>query len=584
MKRHFPRLLFIVLAIVLVAVVASCKAEPDIVRGTVFQDLDGDGVRDPNEDGIPWIVVSNGFTVSVTDQGGEYQLPREGYFVFITTPSDYTPTTPWYHRLNEGEGSFGLHVAPQKDVEEFAFVQITDIHLDTREEHVALFEQAIDEINEVAPAFVVATGDLVWKADEATISEAREWFDTYSLLIQDLQMPIYNAVGNHDVVGIGYEHLAPSEPGYGKEMYRTYFGPTYYSFDWGSYHCIILDPNESVDGQQVFSISESQLEWLQEDLKHSQEKPLLLFFHEPTTSWENRSEVFSILGEREILMFCGHWHFNVLMDSYGIPEQVTGALCGEWWSGPNLDGKPFGYQLVVVEPEGVSVLYKGISQKRTINMIAPSTIASGETILRAQIYSGYGRIRQTHYSVDGGQAVPIQLETGLLWDTATALLNATELEAGYHVIAIEAADEEGAFSQEFQINVSEDEVVPVHELLSNFEGYRGHYATVTGQVTLAAIGPPFAGRGSGVIVITDETGSIVTVAVECISPPLPELAQGDTVRVRGLAIQQGTESLGTLQQYVEFLPEGLVVTDEAGRQMVRLIALVSGADIQKLDR
>jgi hypothetical protein len=367
-------------------------------------------------------------------------------------------------------------------------------------------------------------------------------------------------------------------------MYRTYFGPTYYSFDWGSYHCIILDPNESVDGQQVFSVSETQLEWLQEDLKHSQEKPLLLFFHEPTTSWENRSEVLSILGEREILMFCGHWHFNVLMDSYGIPEQVTGALCGEWWSGPNLDGKPFGYQLVVVEPEGVSVLYKGISQKRILNMIAPSTIASGEAILRAQIYSDYGRIRQIHYSVDGGQDVPMQLETGLLWDTATALLNATELEAGYHVIAIEAVDEAGAFSQEFQINISEDEVVPVHELLSNFEGHSGHYVAVTGQVTLAAIGPPFAGRGSGVIVITDETGSIVTVAVECISPPLPELAQGDTVRVRGLAIQQGTESLGTLQQYVEFLPEGLVVTDEEGRQAVRLIALGSGADIQRLDR
>ncbi|GAI84822.1 unnamed protein product, partial [marine sediment metagenome] len=71
----------------------------------------------------------------------------------------------------------------------------------------------------------------VFAAESATISQAKEWYNIYSDSIKNLDVPIFNMVGNHDVVGIYYKKDISNEPGYNKEMYRDYFGPTYYSFD-----------------------------------------------------------------------------------------------------------------------------------------------------------------------------------------------------------------------------------------------------------------------------------------------------------------------------------------------------------------
>ncbi|GAI07419.1 unnamed protein product, partial [marine sediment metagenome] len=134
------------------------------VEGIVFEDHNANGIQDIGEMGLPDILVSNGLTVTITDESGSYLLPREGHFVFITTPSDYISTTPWYKNLLEDSLHFGLSFAPDKDSKQFTFVQITDIHLDALEEHRIFFEKAIREINKINPAFVIATGDLVFMA------------------------------------------------------------------------------------------------------------------------------------------------------------------------------------------------------------------------------------------------------------------------------------------------------------------------------------------------------------------------------------------------------------------------------------
>jgi hypothetical protein len=303
------------------------------VKGIVFEDRNANGIQDIGEIGLPDILVSNGLTVTVTDECGSYLLPREGHFVFITTPSNYTPTASWYKNLGETDCHFALKFTPEKNTQQFTFVQITDIHLDALEEHRIFFEKAISEINKINPAFVIVTGDLVLAAESATISQAKEWYDIYSDSIKKLDVLVFNMVGNHDVVGICYKKDISNELGYNKQMYQDCFGPTYYSFDWGSYHCIVLDPNEFLDGNQFYMIPDYQVEWLRENLSYREGNPLLVFFHEPTMSWENRAYVLNLLNQHSTKMFSGHWHMDILIDSQGIPEQVTGALCGEWWRG-----------------------------------------------------------------------------------------------------------------------------------------------------------------------------------------------------------------------------------------------------------
>jgi predicted secreted hydrolase len=566
----------------------SVTVKAPAAEGTVFEDRNANKQRDADEPGLANILVSNGITLTVTDEAGNYHLPMEGYFVSITTPGDYIATTPWYQSIAEEELNFGLAPAP-KERDEFTFVQMTDVHLDTVSEHRALFEQAIEEIKEIVPDFVIVTGDLVNGADGATISQAQQWFGAYeeSLSICELEMPVYHALGNHDVVGIHCEGVSENEPGYNEEMFRNYFGPTYYSFDWGLYHCVVLDPNELADGNQVYRIPDYELEWLQQDLAHREGKPLLVFFHEPTTSWQNRTEVLDLLKEHQGTMFSGHWHFDVLMDSQGISEQVTGALCGEWWYGSCPDGSPQGYRIIQVGSEGISSFYKGVGADRQINITAPGAIASGETTLIAQIYTEHGAIQEVSYQVDGGEPVTMQVDEGELWDIATALWDTTQVVPGYHTITIEARDEEESFSKEIELKVTEEETVPISELVSHFDAYQGQYTNIQGEVRFAVIGMLGAPEGTGAIIMRDETGGMVIIAGECISPPLLSLAIGDLITVKAMPIKlswefvQASAEFSMIEPYVGWLPEGLLEKDGNGNiKAIKVMRVLSGEDIQ----
>jgi len=572
------------------------------LEGTVFQDSNGNGTRDVGEPGIPGILVSNGVAVTVTNEDGAYSLPTEGYFVFITTPSDYTPTTPWYLGTEETELDFGLAYTPEKDTDEFVFVQITDAHIDTVPEHVALFEQDVAEINNIDPVFVIDTGDLVSRANEVTIAEATQWFDVYSSVTSNFNMPLYTVVGNHEPAGIHNPEVDPAEPGYNEEMYRDYFGPTYYSFDWGSYHCVVLDPNQFEDGRQFFRIPAEQLGWLQQDLAQRQDWPLLVFYHEQTPLWENRTEAWDVLTQHgEMTAFLGHLHHDILMMdslSQGVPEQVTGAVCGEWWFGPGLDGRPRGYRIISIDADGVSSFYKGAGAETQINITSPDVIVNGQATLTAQVYTEYGPITGVNYRVDGGGLMPMSSEAVGLWDAATAVLDTTQVGEGYHTITIEATDAgAGTLSTEKVFNVTEEETVPIGELLNHYEAYLGQYTNVMGDASLVM---PFGGGSGGTVgdtayIIEDETGAIVIIAQACVSPPLPTAAVGDTIRARAVPTRYSWDFItlsprvpgskwdllaDAVENNPELIPPGFLVTDEDGDPVeIRLMTLLSAADI-----
>ncbi len=549
------------------------------VKGIVFKDHNVNGIQDIGEMGLPDILVSNGLTVTVTDEIGSYLLPREGHFVFITTPSNYISTTPWYKNLLEDNLHFGLRFAPDKDSKQFTFVQITDIHLDAVEEHRIFFEKAIREINKINPAFVIATGDLVSEAERATISQAKEWYDIYCGLISNLNMPVFNMVGNHDVVGIHYKKDISTEPGYNKEMYRDYFGPTYYSFDWGSYHCIVLDPNEFLEGNQFYKIPDYQVEWLRKNLSYRQGKPLLVFFHEPTIAWEDRTEVLDLLNQHTTKMFSGHWHMDILIDSQGIPEQVTGALCGEWWRGDCMDGSPCGYSLIQVDEENIFSFYKGVGIERQINITSPEPLIYGETIVTAQIYTEYPPLREVRYQIDQGDVIPMKIENGGLWDITTAIWDTTSIEEGYHTITIKARDQEELFSQQIEVKVSQSEIMPLGELVPHFETYQGHLMNVQGRISFSLKSENNTSEKKGIIVIKDETSAAVILIGEYNALPLPAFECNDLITVTVIPIKYLWKSIETkyklmIALYTFRLPKGFIIWEGLKPKGVYLLCLI----------
>ncbi|MEA3454191.1 MAG: metallophosphoesterase [Candidatus Caldatribacteriota bacterium] len=487
------------------------------IKGMVFDDSNANGKMDEGEKGISKVSVSNGLTVSVTDKSGNYLLPREGYFVFITVPSDYTSTTGWYKSLSESNHFFGLKYSPEKNTEQFTFVQITDHHTDSIEEHQKIIEKAIEEINQINPDFIVATGDLILKGNEVSIEQAQEWFDVYTYLISDCKIPLFHTLGNHDVVGINYKKDLSDKPGYSKEMYRHYFGPTYYSFDWGLYHCIILDPNENFSEREFYKIPDYQIKWLKEDLSFRESYPLLVFFHEPSTTWQNQIEVLNLFKQNFTKMFSGHWHMDVLLDSRGISEQVTGAVCGEWWLGACPDNKPAGYRIVQIDGKNISSFYKEIGKSKQINIISPGPLIniSEDASLTAQIYrTGDELLQEVNYRIDGGRSFPMNIKRGRLWDIANSSEYKDQLTDGYHTIAVGAQDNEGVFSREIEVKISSDNLIPLNEIISHFLTYQGNIIKIKGKIFKSFMEEPYLSKRNGVLLIKDDTGRAALIIAD----------------------------------------------------------------------
>ncbi len=571
------------------------------IKGAVFHDADSNGVKGVDEQGIAGVLVSNGSATTVTDQDGSFTLSKTGSFVFLTTPSDYTPSGAWYRSISDSQFDFGLTHTPEKKTAQFTFVHMTDIHLDG--DSLATLNQAVEEIQGISPAFVIATGDFVNVGDKLTISEAQanQWFGAFKTAVSGLDMPVYCAMGNHDMASITQETAPGAQPGCSKNAYRRSFGPTYYSFDWGNYHCLVLDPNELNGAQHVYRIAGAQLQWLQEDLSHRAGTPLLVFFHEPTTSWESQSEVLNLLlsgrSAGQVSIFAGHGHHDLLTDTQGISEQVTGALSGEWWFGPSMDGNGGGYRLVSVNGESTSSLYRETGVTRKIQLQLPGPIVSGQVNLEALIYSEHGSIVEASYQIDDGVSNPMTVEAGTPWSTASAIWDTGALAQGFYNITLTADDGVEIFTKEVSVKVSQNQTVPIGELLQHFETYQGWYVTIEGTALVAMFGPPLAEEGAGGMKVSDATGTVVVYTGECISPPLPSVSVGTTVRLRVVPLRfswafiEGADDPdheGTFEQMESQLflmsdVEGAVEKDGSENILaLRLMRLVSAGDLTKL--
>ena len=552
-------IMLLLLGVAVLPNIVGCASGPEFpagIAGTVFEDANSNGIQDDGEQGVKGVMVSNGVYCRPTNKVGEYNLPAEGSLVFITTPRDYTPTGQWYASIPSGELSFGLRYTPEKDSSDFTFVQMTDIHL--AQEEAAAFSGLTAELNELAPAFVVATGDLIDEGNTAKVATAEEWFDVYENVTSTLSMPLYNAVGNHDVVGIHRQDVPATDPGYGEGIFVSRFGPTYYSFDRGQYHLIVLDPNDLVDGKQVYQISDSQIQWLKDDLKRRKGAPLLIFFHEPTSSWRNRSEVLGILKGHSAKLFCGHLHQDIMTDATDVSEQITGAVSGEWWHGPNPDGEPAGYRVVSVKGDEVNSLYKGTGDERTIEA-GLTPIVSGVVELAVKIQSKHGPITEASYRVGDGQPVDMTVQDGQPWALAAASWDTTSLSEGYDHITLRATDSSGSFQKQVEVKVSATETVSVSDLTAHLKTYQGSYVALTGTASVAMIGPSSTfgiPEGMGLLLISEGKDTAVVIAGECFSPPLAdwkfEVGTNDQVIVKVVLLRLTMDFLTSTREYDEY--------------------------------
>jgi hypothetical protein len=399
-----------VLPLLTAALLLAVPAAGETARGVVFEDADADGVRDSGEAGVPGVRVSDGRRVTVTDAAGGWTLDFEGDAVFfITKPSGWmTPVDAWmlprFHYVHQPEGSppglryrgveptgalpesidFGLR--RRAEPRRFQVVLFADTQPQTRAEVDWVRDDVIAELIGTPAAFGMTLGDILY--DDLSL------FPRLLAVVAQLQIPWYNVPGNHDM-----NLLAADDRG-SLETFKRYFGPPYYSFDYGEAHFVVLDNIEYAggdksdpadyrrDGGYVARIGERQLSWLREDLAHvPEDKLVFLAMHsplqtdlgdDPIINTQDRRELFRVLaGRKHIYAVAGHTHtteHHYFGREDGFPgpgvlhHHVLTTVSGSWWSGPlddrgipvteQRDGTPNGYHLLEVDGTAPSMRYK----------------------------------------------------------------------------------------------------------------------------------------------------------------------------------------------------------------------------------
>ncbi len=236
------------------------------VTGTVFLDLNGNGVRDAGERGLPNVVVSNQDTVVTTDASGAFRMSSAGSgVVFVSLPDGYRAVGNFW-RATDGSASlaFGLARLPQGAT--MTFAHASDTHLSPAS--LVRTQRLRAVVDSLHPDFLIITGDLVRDALRVPEAEAAGYYELFAREKALFRTPVVTVPGNHENFGIERDssHVSKSNPLYGRAMYHHYFGPDYYSFTRGGIHFIGLNTVDIDDQHYYGHVDSLQLAWLERDL------------------------------------------------------------------------------------------------------------------------------------------------------------------------------------------------------------------------------------------------------------------------------------------------------------------------------
>ena len=358
------------------------------------------GLVSSEEGPVANVVVSDGTEVTVTDDKGIYELKsaKKWGYVFISVPSGYEVAAegvfPQFYQTLKGAAD----VVEQKDFkltkvdgqDRYKLFLLGDMHLATRTNDAAQFTQFTTDLNAYmaqhsgqkmyALTLGDMTWDLYWYKNNYALPQYRE---TINRQVKNLQ--IYHTMGNHD-----NDFMTTSD--YDAAVkYVDCIGPTFYSFNIGQVHYVVMDNIDcsAYDGTDsrnyVKKLSNEQLKWLAKDLAYvDKSTPLIVAMHaqiyKPTSTGfafdhdsANTEALLAALDGYEVHFVTGHTHkvYNITPDDdvvkgRDIHEHNSGAICASWWWSGNLtpgvhvsiDGAPGGYAIWDIDGTDFAWLYK----------------------------------------------------------------------------------------------------------------------------------------------------------------------------------------------------------------------------------
>ena len=342
--------------------------------------------------GIKGAVVSDGCKVVLTDGNGVYNIASEKRlkYVFISIPSGYEVASDGVLprmsvRLTKDAKEtervdFELF---EQDQSSYSMLYFGDMHLAARSfcRDIQQFRDFTADVKDYMAAnkgrcYAMTLGDMSW--DYFWTANGYDLNSYLKEINGDLGgLQIFHTMGNHD------NDSSFSGDFDGASTFHRIIGPSYYSFNIGGTHYIVLDAIEyfnSPAGERNFrsQVTREQIDWMVRDIACVDKKaPIVVTMHTPlyrrdgTGALSNMWDLIKNFdGFDRVQFVTAHTHvvYNVdmLHRSVHVYENNSGAVCGAWWmSGCNYpglhigtDGAPGGYRVMEFKGKEMTTFFK----------------------------------------------------------------------------------------------------------------------------------------------------------------------------------------------------------------------------------
>lgn len=349
--------------------------------------------------GIAGVAVTDGNSIVLTDKNGNYTLAAAAgaEFVYISLPAGYAfpaekQIAKFYQPIATQTQRFAADFTLEKlttDDTQHYFVVWADTQMISEKDAELLKAQTVPDLKELVASYPanslfhgIGCGDLVW--------DKFELFKGYKEAVDATGVTFFNVIGNHDM-----DIKTARTDEWSAETFKKEFGPTYYSFNRGKIHYVVLDDVFFIGTAKKYIgyITENQLSWLEQDLKNVPKgSTVVVSLHIPTdtgaarrykkeaelgSNVSNREQLYKILAGYKVHFMSGHTHFNDVWEKGDMMEHNHGTVCGAWWTGPVCgDGTPNGYGVYEVNGDELKWYYKstGFSRDHQLTVFEPGKV------------------------------------------------------------------------------------------------------------------------------------------------------------------------------------------------------------------
>ena len=465
MKKIAPAIL---LAIALLPLSLQAQSQPPgCAVGNVFEDRNGNGVRDAGEPGLADIAVSNGRDIVRTDARGDYRLPpREGAEIFVIKPAGHRAASRadglpdvWRSDAWQADPAMPAATCAPIALRKEAFPPLREQGLrvllfgdpqpkslvDVGHYERAIIEPLIAEnanpVHGMHLHRAPQVADLGLSMGDITHDDP-SLYPALNRATAKLGVPWLHAPGNHDI------DLAAGDDATSLKSFRSVYGPDTFAWEEPEAAFIVLDDviwQPAARPNYIGGFREDQFAFLRNYLRDAPKQRLLvLALHIPlyetagsdasrdTFRDEDRARLFALLRDfPNVLVLSAHMHAQQHFfhdDASGwhgaqpLHEYNLGATCGAFWSGVTdangvpdstmSDGTPKGWARMSVRADGhYSLSYHPAQDPhQAMHLHAPTVLRRGAYPawgVYANVYMGMADSR-VEYRVDGGEWKPMR--------------------------------------------------------------------------------------------------------------------------------------------------------------------------------